>query len=69
MVATATPGYAPIEVSAESISAAAPSSTALATSLASARVEVGLWTIDSSIWVATMAARACVRQRRRMSFW
>ena len=40
--------------SSESITAEVPSSTALATSLASARVGSGAWSIDSSIWVAVI---------------
>ena len=38
----------------DSITASAPSSTAFATSVASARVGRGAWIIDSSIWVATI---------------
>ena len=45
---------APTEVSPDSITASVPSSTALATSEASARVGRELVIIDSSIWVATM---------------
>ena len=41
-------------VSADSITAEVPSSTAFATSLASARVGSGWWIIDSSIWVAVI---------------
>ena len=47
-------GYWPIAVSPESMIASAPSNTALATSLASARVGRGASIIDSSIWVATI---------------
>ena len=42
-------------VSPDSITALEPSNTALATSDASARVGVGAWIIESSIWVAVMA--------------
>ena len=45
-------GYCPTLVSPDSITASAPSSTALATSEASARVGRGAEIIDSSIWVA-----------------
>ena len=55
MVRTASTGQAPVAVSAESITASAPSSTALATSLTSARVGCGETIMLSSIWVATMA--------------
>ena len=61
MVATASTGYAPTLVSPESMSASAPSSTALATSEASARVGRGALIIDSSIWVATMTGLAARR--------
>ena len=54
MVRTAAIGCAPTEVSPDSITASAPSSTALATSEASARVGREFAIIDSSIWVATM---------------
>ena len=47
-------GWRPMVVSAESITASVPSHTALATSVASARVGVSSVTIDSSIWVAVM---------------
>jgi hypothetical protein len=52
----------PTLVSPDSITASAPSSTALATSLASARVGREAPIIDSSIWVATMTGLACSRQ-------
>ena len=54
IVRTAPIGCAPTEVSPDSITASAPSSTALATSEASARVGREFTIIDSSIWVATM---------------
>ena len=53
-VRTASTGYSPIAVSPESISAEVPSRIAFATSLASARVGSGWWTIDSSICVAVI---------------
>ena len=66
IVATASIGCAPTLVSPESISASAPSSTAFATSLASARVGRDIAIIDSSIWVATMTGFAeLARQRDR----
>ena len=52
---------APIEVSPDSMRASAPSSTAFAQSLASARVGRGDSIIDSSICVATMTGLACRR--------
>src|SRR6266542_476585 len=64
----ASSGYSPTAVSAESITASAPSSTALATSFASALV--GCWEccIDSSIWVATTAGTPLPRALRISSF-
>ena len=62
-------GYSPTLVSPESITASAPSRTALATSLASARVGAGAVIIDSSIWVATMTGFALRRALSMMSFW
>ncbi|SHZ44273.1 Uncharacterised protein [Mycobacteroides abscessus subsp. abscessus] len=61
MVRTASSGYLPTEVSPDSITASAPSRTALATSEASARVGREFSIIDSSIWVATMTGRAFSR--------
>jgi hypothetical protein len=55
-MATASTGYLPTAVSPESITASAPSKTALATSETSARVGVGFSVMVSSIWVATMQA-------------
>jgi hypothetical protein len=55
IVSTASTGYAPTAVSAESMIAEVPSRIALATSDASARVGSGRWTIVSSIWVAVIA--------------
>ena len=54
IVATVWAGCAPTLVSAESITASAPSKTALATSETSARVGRRSEIIESSIWVATM---------------
>lgn len=61
MVATVIAGYSPTLVSPESMTASAPSRTALATSEVSARVGTGLEIIDSSIWVATMTGLAARR--------
>ena len=61
IVSTVSMGYSPTLVSPDSITASAPSSTALATSEASARVGAGLVIIDSSIWVATMTGLALRR--------
>ena len=69
IVSTATMGCSPTLVSPDSITASAPSSTALATSLASARVGAGELIIDSSIWVATMTGFALRRALSMMSFW
>ena len=69
IVATASIGYAPTLVSPDSITASAPSSTALATSDASARVGRGAEIIDSSIWVATMTGLALRRAFSTISFW
>ena len=54
IILTAPTGYFPTAVSPESITASEPSSTALATSLASARVGDGFVIIDSSICVAVI---------------
>eukprot|EP00966_Prymnesium_polylepis_P074257 1723337-Prymnesium_polylepis.2 len=51
---TAAVGKAPLAVSPLSMVQSAPSATALATSVISARVGNGLTIIDSSIWVAQM---------------
>ncbi len=61
-------GYLPPAVSPESITASAPSMTAFATSLASARVGLGFRIIESSIWVATMAGFPCERHFSMISF-
>ena len=57
IVATTPTGSAPTAVSAESMTALVPSSTAFATSVTSARVGVDAVTIDSSICVAVMTGR------------
>ena len=54
MVWTASSGKRPLALSPESMTASAPSKTALATSLASARVGRGCCIIESSICVAMM---------------
>ena len=61
IVLTVRTGYLPTLVSPESITASAPSSTALATSDASARVGREFSIIESSIWVATMTGLAYSR--------
>ena len=64
IVATASTGYLPAADSADSITASAPSNTAVETSDTSARVGTGLWIIDSSICVATttgLPARRAIR--------
>ncbi|GBE46445.1 hypothetical protein BMS3Bbin11_01546 [bacterium BMS3Bbin11] len=54
-------GNFPTAVSADSITASVPSSTALATSVTSARVGICLSIIDSSICVAVMTTRSRLR--------
>ncbi len=61
MVSTTITGYSPTLVSPDSMTASAPSRTALATSEVSARVGTGLVIIDSSICVATMTGFAMRR--------
>ena len=58
---TTSTGNAPTAVSAESITASVPSSTALATSNTSARVGIELLIIDSIICVAVMTIRSRFR--------
>ena len=65
---TVSTGYLPLAVSAESITASVPSSTALATSDTSARVGTGLAIIDSIICVAVMVSLLCSRAMRIMRF-
>ena len=69
IVRTVSMGYSPTLVSPESITASAPSRTALATSEASARVGAGLLIIDSSIWVATITGLALRRAFSMTRFW
>ena len=61
IVATASRGYCPEALSAESMTASAPSNTAVATSDTSARVGTGEVIIDSSIWVATTTGLPSLR--------
>ena len=56
IVATTSTGYFPAAVSADSMTASVPSSTALATSLTSARVGTALTIIDSIICVAVIVS-------------
>ena len=63
---TVSSGYLPAAVSALSITASVPSSTALATSDTSARVGTGLWIIDSIICVAVMTNLLRSRATRMM---
>ena len=65
---TASTGYAPTAVSAESITADVPSRIAFATSLASARVGSACSIIDSSICVAVITGLPASRQRRMIRF-
>ena len=69
MTATASAGYRPVAVSADSMTASAPSKIAVATSETSARVGRRCVTIDSSIWVATITATLAPRAWRMISFW
>ena len=69
MARTASTGYSPMAVSAESMTASVPSRMALATSDASARVGRGLCTMDSSIWVAVITGRARRLARAMRRFW
>ena len=65
---TASTGFAPTLVSADSITADVPSMTALATSAASARVGSAEDTIDSSMWVAVMTSLPACVERTIVSF-
>ncbi len=65
---TVSSGYLPAAVSALSITASVPSSTALATSLTSARVGTGLTIIDSIICVAVITTLSISRASRIMCF-
>ena len=69
IMATASRGYLPLAVSAESMTASVPSKIALATSLASARVGRGFSIIDSSICVAVITGLRHSSARRMMCFW
>jgi hypothetical protein len=60
--------HRPAAVSPESMTQSVPSSTALATSVASARVGRGLWHIDSSICVAVMTGTPARLHSRMMRF-
>jgi len=68
IASTASRGYWPAAVSAESITASVPSRMALATSEASARVGRGAWTMDSSIWVAVITGLPCRLASRMICF-
>ena len=68
IASTASRGYCPAAVSAESITASVPSRIALATSLASARVGRGCVIIDSSICVAVITGRPSRLQSAMMRF-
>ena len=68
IVATASTGYSPEADSAESMTASAPSKTAVATSETSARVGTGAEIINSSIWVATTTGLPERRQARISCF-
>mmetsp|Transcript_54403 Transcript_54403/g.124018 ORF Transcript_54403/g.124018 Transcript_54403/m.124018 type:complete len:278 (+) Transcript_54403:418-1251(+) len=70
IISTDSTGYCPFADSPESITASAPSNTALVTSETSARVGLGFFCIDSSICVATTTGlpEAAARQRLTISF-
>ena len=68
IVVTASIGYWPEALSADSITASAPSNTAVATSETSARVGTGVVIIDSSIWVAMTTGLPRRRARRVIVF-
>ena len=65
---TVSTGYLPAAVSAESMTASVPSSTALATSETSARVGTGDSIIDSIIWVAVIVTLFSSRAMRIIRF-
>mmetsp|Transcript_16519 Transcript_16519/g.33483 ORF Transcript_16519/g.33483 Transcript_16519/m.33483 type:complete len:235 (-) Transcript_16519:453-1157(-) len=69
MILTAFRGNAPAAVSPESITQSVPSSTALATSLASARVGRGKPVMDSNIWVAVMTGFPTALHFAIIIFW
>ena len=63
-------GKLPAAVSPDSMTQSVPSSTALATSVASARVGRGFLTIDSSIWVAVITGfPTCIHQPVSTARW
>ena len=68
MVATVAAGWAPMAVSADSMTALVPSNTALATSDTSARVGVEAWTMESSIWVAVITGKPPAMHSRMIRF-
>mmetsp|Transcript_60566 Transcript_60566/g.118741 ORF Transcript_60566/g.118741 Transcript_60566/m.118741 type:complete len:590 (-) Transcript_60566:46-1815(-) len=68
IMATDSTGNLPLADSPESITASAPSSTALVTSLTSARVGRGFFCMDSSIWVATITGFPEASHRCTISF-
>ena len=69
IVRTASTGWLPVAVSAESITTSVPSKIAFATSLASARVGRGLRVMLSSICVAVITSRLFVRAAAMSCFW
>merc|ERR1712240_95183 len=69
MVLTQIAGKSPLAVSPDNITQSAPSRMALATSLASALVGLGFFTIDSSIWVAQMMGLPALLHLAIMAFW
>ncbi len=61
-------GKFPAAVSPESMTQSEPSSTALATSVASALVGRGFFTMDSSIWVAVITGfPACIQHQQSLN--
>jgi len=68
IIPTASTGYCPIADSADSITASAPSNTAVATSDTSARVGIAFVIMDSSIWVATTTGFPARRAARIICF-
>ena len=69
IMSTASTGYFPVAVSAESITASDASNIALATSEASARVGRGFSVMDSSICVAVITGRRNSLARAMTVFW
>mmetsp|Transcript_34685 Transcript_34685/g.78286 ORF Transcript_34685/g.78286 Transcript_34685/m.78286 type:complete len:248 (+) Transcript_34685:547-1290(+) len=68
-ISTLSTGYLPEALSAESITASAPSKTAVATSLASARVGTGCSIMDSSICVATTTGLPILLHSSMILLW